>query len=148
VLGALLAVAGLAHLRRRALPRLNPAAWAAAALVVLALASAAWSVEPRLSVERAVSLGLLFLACMLVGALARPERLLVGVLCGASAVAIAGLLVLAVAHDRAVQPVSYATPARYQGFGQDPNTVALLLAVATPIAVWALLEATSATART
>ena len=60
---------------------------------------------------------------------------------GAVAVGLAGLLVLAVAHSHAVQPASYATPARYQGFGQDPNTVALLLAVVLPLAVWALLEA-------
>jgi O-antigen ligase len=140
---ALLAVAALVQVRRRSLSALSAAGWAAAAFVLLAIVSAAWSVAPRLSVERGLSLGLLFLTCVLLAAAGRPSELLVGVLGGAVAVALAGVVLLAVAHARAVQPASYATPARYQGFGQDPNTVALLLAVVLPLALWALLEARS-----
>jgi O-antigen ligase len=141
ILAVLLAAAFLVQVRRRPLPAVFPAAWAAAAFVVLALASSTWSVAPRLSIERSISLGLLFLVSLLLAGARRPAELLLGVLGGAVAVAVAGLLVLAVDHARAVQPASYSTPARYQGFGQDPNTVALLLAVAAPLAVWTLLEA-------
>jgi len=140
-LGVLLAAAALAQLQRRSLPPIRAATVAATAFVALGLVSAAWSVQPRISFERAVSLGLLFAVCILLAERRRPERLLDGVLAGAVAVALAGLVVLAAAHDRAVQPATYQGPARYQGFGQDPNTAALLLAVALPIAVWALLDA-------
>jgi O-antigen ligase len=140
LLGLLLAAAALPYAQRRALPRLNGAAWAAAALTGLAFVSAAWSVEPRTSAERAISLGLLFTVCILLAELEQGRAVLLGVLAGAVAVALAGLVVLAAAHGHAVQPATYQGPARYQGFGQDPNTVALLAAVTTPLAVWALLD--------
>ena len=141
LLGVLLAAAVLAWVRRGAPRRPSRAAWTATAVVVLALVSAAWSVAPRLTAERAVSLGLLFLVCVLLAAAERASRLLLGVLGGGVAVAAAGLLVLAFDHGHAVQPATYQGPARYKGFGQDPNTDALLLALVVPIALWALLEA-------
>jgi hypothetical protein len=141
VLAVLLGAAALARLRRGTVPRLTPAVRAAAALVGLALVSASWSIEPRLTIERAVSLGLLFLTCVLLASPERASRLLAAVLAGGVAVALAGLLVLVLDHGRAVQPATYQGPARYQGFGQDPNTGALLLAVVLPIALWMLLEA-------
>ena len=52
----------------------------------------------------------------------------------------AGLVLLAVDHHRAVQAATYQAPARFTGLGQDPNTVALLFAVTMPLAVWALLR--------
>jgi hypothetical protein len=118
---------------------------AAGCLVGLAGLSTAWSVEPRRTLERAVSLGLLFASCLLLAAAVRgrPDRasaLLVGLLGGAAAVGIAGLVVLALDHSRAVEGASYESPARFRGFGQDPNTVPLLDAVVMPLAVWALLS--------
>lgn len=128
----------------RRVPR--PPLVAAAAFAGLALLSAAWSVEPRTTAERAVSLGLLFATCLALAtaALGRPRRavaVLAGLLGGAVAVALAGLLVLAASHHDAVQAASYESPARFKGFGQDPNTVGLLFAVAIPLAVWAGVRA-------
>jgi O-antigen ligase len=112
----------------------------AAILVALAALSTAWSVAPRTTFAKAGSLALLFAACLLLAARPRRRReLLWGVLAGATAVAVAGLLLLALAHGDAVVAATYEAPSRFRGFGQDANTVALLFGVATPIAVWALL---------
>jgi O-antigen ligase len=46
-----------------------------------------------------------------------------------------------------VQPATFEYPARYQGFEQNPNTAALLLAVGTPLAALFALEARSRQAR-
>src|SRR5712691_4948344 len=64
LLAALLVAAFAAQVRLRTLPLRRPAV-CGAALVVLALVSAAWSVDPRISAERAISLGLLFGVCVL-----------------------------------------------------------------------------------
>jgi O-antigen ligase len=150
VLVALLCAAGA-----WALPRLRPSApplVAAAALVGLAVLSTLWSVEPRTTFEKAVSLGLLFATCVLVATAAagRPDRVaavLTGLVAGAAVVGLLGLVVLAVDHGRAVQEATYEAPTRFQGFGQDPNTVGLLFAVAVPLATWALLRSTTARRR-
>jgi O-antigen ligase len=143
---ALLFCAALAWARRDLAVTLPRAATAAsAALVALALVSATWSVAPRLTAERALSLGLLLATGLLLACAVRSangaERLLAGLLAGAVAVTLAGLLVLAFAHGHAVTPASYETPARFQGFGENPNTGALLFALALPLAAWALLAA-------
>ena len=115
-------------------------ALAAAILVALAALSTAWSVAPRTTFAKAGSLALLFAACLLLAARSHLRRqLLWGVLVGAAAVALAGLLLLAVAHGDAVVEATYEAPARFRGFGQDANTPALLFGVTTPVAVWALL---------
>jgi hypothetical protein len=142
VLAALLFAAVLWSRPRRGLARAPLAA--AAVLVGIAALSTAWSVEPRPAFEHAVSLGLLFAACLLVAASVsgRPDRaagVLDGIVGGAAVVGLLGLLVLAFDHGRAVEAATYQSPARFRGFGQDPNTVALLFGVVTPLAVWTLL---------
>lgn len=132
VLLGLLLVAAVARVvaTRRAVLAAAPTA-AAAALVVLALVSSAWSVSARLSAERAISLGVLFATAIVLAAGERePRRLLAGLVAGATVVAVAGLIVLAVDHSAAVQPASLESPARYRGFGQDANTTALLHGIA------------------
>ena len=100
-------------------------------LVALALVSSAWSVSPRLSVERGFSLGILFATAVLLAAGERePRKLVAGLVLGSTAVALAGLLILAVDHSAAVQAASIESPARYRGFGQDANTTALLFGIA------------------
>lgn len=131
----LLAAAARAVRRRVVVPAVVPAA-AATALVGLALVSAAWSVSPRLSVERAVSLGVLFATALLLAAAEHhPTRLLAGLVGGAAVVGIAGVVMLAVDHSAAVQAASIESPARYRGLGQDANTASLLFALALPLAV-------------
>jgi len=61
------------------------------------------------------------------------------VLGGAFAVVRVGFRLLGADHAAAVVAATYESPARFRGFGQDPNTVALLCGVAAPIAVWLLL---------
>jgi O-antigen ligase len=112
----------------------------AAGFVALAALSSVWSVAPRTTFAKAGSLALLFAACLLLAARPYLRRdLLWGVIAGAAAVAVAGIVLLAVAHGDAEVPASYEVPARFRGLGQDANTVALLFGVTTPLAVWALL---------
>jgi O-antigen ligase len=117
---------------------------ATCALVSVALVSALWSVDARLSVGRAVSLAaLLAVAILLAQACAgRPreiQRVLLGVLGGSTAVALGGLVILAAAHRSAVEPATIGSPTRFQGLGENPDTAALLFAVTLPIAVWLIL---------
>jgi O-antigen ligase len=110
--------------------------------------STAWSADAWLTLRRAGSLAVLFAvaACLLAATRARPEaarRLLVGLLAGAVAVGIAGLGTLALDYDAAVQPASTQYPARFQGFEQNPDTAALLFALAIPVATYLLLTARS-----
>ena len=136
---ALVAVAVVYALRRRGRPP-APAAYAlAAALAVLAGASALWSAAPRLTVGRAGAFALVLLAAaaLAYGATRREavEAILQGVLLGAAAIAVAGLLVLAFRYDRAVQAATTVSPARYQGLGGGPNMAPMALAIATPLAL-------------
>jgi hypothetical protein len=124
-------------------PRVPRAALVSAGLIAafagLALASTAWSVAPRLSFERAASFCLLALAAGAVGLAVAGDRrgvvaVLGGIVAGAGAVALLGLVLLAVAYDQAVQPGS--STWRFRGFGMNPNTVPMLFALALSPAVW------------
>lgn len=142
-LGALAAVAW----RGRGRPDRRPAG-AAAGFAALAIVSAAWSVAPRDSLGRGVSLALLLGTVSALGAYATVEegaagRLLAGLVAGAGAVALAGLALLAVSYHTAVESASIEAPARLRGFGEDPNTASLLFALALPIAIAALAAARS-----
>ena len=110
----------------------------AAALVALALVSAAWSVDSRLSVERAGAFALVLAAAAALATAAldvRAVRVVAGgVVAAAAIVALGGLLVLLFRHDRAVAAATTSLPARYQGLGGGPNTATMLLAVALPVA--------------
>ena len=113
----------------------------AAALLAVAVASAGWSVEPRTTLARAASFGLLLvtaaaLSYAVVGEREAGERLLLSVLAGATAVALLGLAVLVVAPSHAIQEATRSIPTRYRGIAQNPNTVAMLFAVVLPVAAW------------
>jgi O-antigen ligase len=141
----LLALALAAARRERNAPQVpRTIIGAAAILVVLAFASVIWSVDPRSTFERAMTLAVLFAT---VTALAQVrsmgDRLMEGIVGGAAAVAIAGLVVLAVRHADAVQEATRAQPTRYQGLGQDPNTVPLLLAPCLALVVWLFVRSRS-----
>jgi O-antigen ligase len=142
-LGALAVVWAVRHAEWRGLWEglRTPAHAAAAAFAAVAAASTLWSTDPRLTLERTFSFGLALLAAAALGlgAARRPdavERLLLSVLAGAVAVALAGLAVLVVAHGDALQAATATIPARYRGIGQNPNTDVMLFAVATPLATW------------
>jgi O-antigen ligase len=69
------------------------------------------------------------------------RRALYSVLAGAVLVALAGIAVYLVRHASAIQQPTVQNGVRYRGVGQNPNTVSMLLAVATPIAALFTVEA-------
>ena len=141
----LLALAVATTLRDRRAVRLPASVLAAAAsLTAVALASTLWSVAPRTTFEKAATVAVLFATVSLLAASRIPtDRLMAGLVGGGVAVALAGLLVLAFRHADAVQPATRDLPTRFQGLGQNPNTVPLLLAPCTALAVWLLVRAPS-----
>ncbi len=131
----------------RPVARIRPAvALSAVGFLTVAVESAAWSVNPRLTIERAATLVVLFatavaLASACAGRLDRSRRVLWGIVAGALIVTALGLVTLAVDHAAAVQVGTFDVPARYRGFGQNPDTVSLLLALCLPICTWLAFEA-------
>lgn len=118
------------------------------AFCALATLSALWSATPSLTIGRALTLDALLVAAVALAIGTRGEslavsQLLLAVLAGAALVAAGGLLALAVGDDRALTPATTGIPTRYNGLGGNPNTMALLLAVALPLATWAVLAASS-----
>jgi hypothetical protein len=112
-----------------------------ASLVGVALLSASWSVTPKVSGERAISFFVLMFAVVFVGSGAsrsrgRAERLFASLLIAADLVGLAGLVVLAVDHNLAVQAGVPTMSARMRGFGENPDTASMLFALALPIAEW------------
>jgi hypothetical protein len=132
--------------RRNATDRIPVYAVAALALPLLGVVSAAWSVAPKTTVGRALSLALLASASLFVAYASVFDtriagHVLGGLLAGTATAGLAGALLLFVDHDAAVQSAGGSVAARYRGLGENPNTYSMLAAVALPIAVWALLEA-------
>jgi O-antigen ligase len=126
---------------RGAIPRVLVAT--VGAFGAVALLSAAWSVKPRLSAEHAISFLLLVIVAsfLAMGAVESRRRLvlvLVALVAAPVAAALAGLFVFELDHSLAVQAESAHTPARLRGFGENPNTVAMLLALVLPVVVWRL----------
>ncbi|MFN2628009.1 MAG: O-antigen ligase family protein [Gaiellaceae bacterium] len=120
----------------------------ASCLLGVALLSSTWSVDPRLTAERAATLvlllvtsGALALACS--GRTGAIDRVLAGLIGGAAVVAALGLPLLAIDHRAAVEQATLDLPARYRGFGENPNTVSLLLALCLPVAAWFVLGSSS-----
>lgn len=144
---AVLAVASVVRTRpRRPERRLAVVAALSAWLTAIALVSAAWSVDPHLTVGRAASFALLLVtACALAyaaaGSSGLPARLLQGMLAGTVAAALVGLLLLAIAHTDAVQIATDVSPARFRGLGQNPDTMAMLEGITLPVALWGLVRA-------
>ena len=145
-----LAAAALAYAASRPARPLRPdrVVWLAAAFLAVVLISTSWSVDAALTLGRALTLVLLFVAA---GAIAvgagegeRPARfVLLALLAGAAAIAVGGGIDLAVESERALVPATTTSPTRYNGLGGNPNMMAMLLAVCLPLAAWAFLEARS-----
>lgn len=116
----------------------------AASFVAVALLSSGWSVAPKLSFERAVSLGALFALGFLVAYATEDNsgarrRALTGLAVGALGVGALGVLLLAIDKPAAVQQASPVTPWRFRGFTENPNTISILAAVTLPLIGWLLL---------
>jgi O-antigen ligase len=149
---ALWAVALLLVARRRSV---EPAGLAAAValfgalLVGVMFVSAAWSGNPRLTVERAASFAVLASAAgaLAVSAADRRRivgRLVAGILAGAALVLAAGFVLLLVHRQYAEQAASVSSGWRFRGLGENPNTVSMLAAIVLPLAVWTTTTARDA----
>jgi O-antigen ligase len=141
----LAAVGAYAVLRRAPASRLPPAFVLLEVLVALGVVSAAWSVDGRLSLERILTVAALFAAGYGLATLdGRPDEaartVLGSVLAGALAVALASLIAVVADHHHAILPATTGAGWRFQGIGQNPNTVPMLLAVAVPIAAAGILS--------
>jgi hypothetical protein len=118
---------------------------AVAGFAALALLSSLWSPRPVLSGAHAAGLTILVATC---AALAwatwgRPDGVglvVDGVLFGLALVAVGGLVLLAVDHDRAVMAATTEFPARYQGLGGGPNTATMVMALGAPLAAQRVLR--------
>ncbi len=110
-------------------------------LVALAFVSSGYSVAPRLTFERAVTLALGIGAAMLFAYAAEesprlPRRLFEGLAAGGVIVVVSGLVVYLFDSAAAVQAASPGVPARWRGLGENPNTVAMLAGVDLGITLW------------
>ena len=147
ILLAQLCAAALAYaLLRRRVPAFRAAAAVGLLLLAVAFVSASWSPDPTLTLGRSATFAVLLVAG---GALASAAQghprlagqIMLGLLAAAIVVALAGLLAWWIAPERALVPATRQSPTRYNGIGGNPNTIAMLLAVSLPLAVWALLQA-------
>ncbi len=149
LLVALLAVSLLyAAARARPLRGVSAAVLPPVVLAWLALVSALWSVNSRLTVERSIAFGLVIataaaLAYASEGKREEIENVLAGILLGAVAVALAGLALLPVSPDDALHQRGQTAVSRFQGIGYSPNTTAMLYALALPVAALAVARARS-----
>jgi len=114
------------------------------AFLAVAAVSTLWSADPRLTFERGASFALVLgsaaaLALASAGDAGRVERLLAALAAGAGAVALLGLVVLVITPHHALQAATQTIPSRYRGIGQNPNTTAMLFAVALPLVTWLAL---------
>lgn len=153
LLGVLLVFAGVRVSLRVRVWRVPPkTAFVLAAFCGLALASVAWSVNPHGTLTRAVGVATVIAA---IGALAgcvpsRPilaDRVLDGVLAAAAVVAFAGFVYWLISPSHAAIQATSDYASRYQGIEQNPNTAALLLTIALPIAFGRALLARRTAAR-
>ena len=146
VLGELLAAALLlALVSRRGRVGARPAL-ALGAFLGLGLLSAAWSADSSLTVGRLATVAAVFAVAYVLAVLAAVRRelvevVLLGIVVGVVALAVIGALELWHDPDRALSPATTQSPARYNGIGGNPNTMAMLIALVVPAVVWAILEA-------
>lgn len=146
---ALFVLAGIALARvavRGARLRSLPQGWlVAAAFVAFGVDSALWSVDPRLTIGRIFTVGVVFVTA---GALAlgaadarvAATRVLLGVLVGVAGVVVVSFIVLVVSHHDAVLAATAGAGWRFRGVGENPNSVPMLLCVGLPLAVWRSFE--------
>jgi len=135
----------------RSLPARGVLAFGALAgsFLAVAVVSTGWSVAPRLTFERARTVGILFLlgAALATSTAEDPSarvRLFQGLGAGAIAVGLLGVGVLLFDYDASAIQSTSTSPWRYRGFTENPNTIAILAGASLPIIVALALRAGSA----
>src|SRR5580765_7546207 len=135
----------------RSLPARGVLAFSAVAGAFLAVAvvSTAWSVAPRLTFERAGTVGMLFLlgaalATSTAEDAAARVRLFQGLGAGAVIVGLLGVGVLLFDYNASAIQSTSTSPWRYRGFTENPNTIAILAGASLPILAALAIRSTSA----
>lgn len=146
ILFMLAVLAGAYLLVTRPAPRRLPGVAVAAVFLALAFASTAWSPDPRLTFGRAVAFAVLIAVAvaLALGASDRPRvagQILLALLAGTAIIAAAGLVEIWHANDQAIVPATRGQGARFSGIGQNPNQVAMLIAITLPLTLWGVREA-------
>ncbi len=120
--------------------RIRPSVIASVVLLTLVCwESLAWSVYPRITLNRALAFSaVLVIGMLLAGTVATTrrlgQRLLAAIGAAAGAVVAAGFALWLVDSSIAVQASTPEYPSRFRGLAGGPNSAALLLAIAMPIA--------------
>jgi O-antigen ligase len=117
-----------------------------ALLVVLALVSSVYSVDPRLTFARACSFAIALGTAALLAYAAEvlpdlPRRLLFGLAVGGLIVIVASGITYLFDPTGAVQERRPGVPSRWRGIGENPNTVGMLVAVDLGIMMWLTVTA-------
>ncbi len=120
----------------------------AGSFLAVAVVSTAWSVAPRLTFERAGTIGILFLlgaalATSTAEDTAARVRLFQGLAAGAVAVGLLGVGVLVFDYDASAIQSTSTSPWRYRGFTENPNTIAILAGASLPILAALAIRATA-----
>src|SRR4051794_22825015 len=120
----------------------------AGAFLAVAVVSTAWSVAPRLTFERAGTVGILFLlgaalATSTANDTAARVRLFQGLGAGAVVVGLLGVGVLVFDYNASAIQATPTSPWRYRGFTENPNTIAILAGASLPILAALSLRASS-----
>jgi O-antigen ligase len=134
--------------RRRSPAPIAPEWPLAGALSVFAFVSVLWSPAPSVTLGRSLTFAALLAAAIGLAFATRNDaravgQLLAALLAAAVAIAVGGLLALWHSPEQALLEANIGAPVRYNGLGANPNTMAMLMALALPLALWALVEARS-----
>jgi O-antigen ligase len=123
----------------------TPALVAGGLLVSLALFSASWAADSRASFARAASFSVLLVVAWAIATGVRGDadgtgRVVLAILAAVGTIAVAGLIELWHSYDQAVLPATRGRGARFNGIGENPNQVAMLIALALPLVLWAFSD--------
>lgn len=129
----------------RARVRALPGTLVACAFAALGVLSVAWSPDVGLTTERALAFAALIaaaaaLALGVVGRARAAGQIMVALLAATALIALGGLFELWHAHDQTILPATKGQGARYNGIGQNPNQIPMLIALTLPFALWAVRE--------
>jgi O-antigen ligase len=129
----------------RAQLRRLPGALVVGAFAALGLLSVAWSPDVGLTAERALAFAALIAAAAALGlgVVGRPRaagQIMLALLVGTALIALGGLFELWHAYDQAILPATKGQGARYNGIGQNPNQIPMLISLTLPFALWAVRE--------
>lgn len=140
---ALLAVSAIVWAARLGVRsrRFRVAELLALTLCTVSVASAGWSIAPRVSFERACTFLVVLVAAAAVAAASSRvagggERIAATIVFVTVGVCLAGAAVYAVNPSIGAQAAAPGIAFRFSGLGENPNTIPMLATVAVPLAAW------------